>query len=149
MLPRTDLLPRTEFHAPARDPLSDAKIPSPGSSGAVLLIHPFGGPPQAFLLHLFGNFGSAAPPSVPFDLQQQLFPFTDSCVCLRKASSSFPVTFLHCLSHFFFISSSTAVIRPSIRTLFSLNVIQSPIKWLWRLKILFLHLLSLDLLLSH
>ena len=47
------------------------------------------------------------------------------------------------------ISSSTAVIRPLIRALFNPNVIQSPVKWIWQLKILFLHLLTLDLLLSH
>ena len=49
----------------------------------------------------------------------------------------------------FFISSSTTMIRPPIRALFNPNVIQSPVKWIWQLKILFLHLLSLDLLLSH
>ena len=48
----------------ARDPFSGAKIPSPGSSSAVLLIYPSDGPPQAILLPLFGNFGFAAPPSV-------------------------------------------------------------------------------------
>ena len=47
------------------------------------------------------------------------------------------------------ISSSTVVIHPPIRALFNPNVIQSPVKWIWQLKILFLHLLSLDLLLSH
>ena len=46
-------------------------------------------------------------------------------------------------------SSSTAVIRPLIRALFNPNVVQSPVKWIWQLKILFLLLLSLDLLLSH
>ena len=139
----------TRRHVWVRDLLSSAEIPSLGSSDAVLLIHPSNGPPRAFLLHLFGNFGSAAPPSIPFDLQQHLFPFAESCVCLGKASSSSPVTFLQCLSHFFFISSSTAVIRPPIKAFVNPNVIQSPIKWLWQLKILCLHMLSLGLLLSH
>ena len=40
------------------------------------------------------------------------------------------------------------MIRPPIRALFNPNVIQSPVKWIWQLKILFLLLLSLDLLLS-
>ena len=62
--PRAALLWQPEFHVPARDPLSGAKIPPPGLSGAVLLIHPSSGPPQAFLPHLFGNFDSAAPPSI-------------------------------------------------------------------------------------
>ena len=35
------------------------------------------------------------------------------------------------------------------RALFDPNVIQSQVKWIWRLKILFLHPSSLDLLLSH
>ena len=64
---------------------------------------------------------------------------------------------LHGLGPFFFfissstamISSSTVVIRPPIRALFNPNVIQSPVKWIWQLKILFLLMLSLDLLLSH
>ena len=47
------------------------------------------------------------------------------------------------------ISSSKTVIHPPIRALFNPNVLQSPVKWIWQLKILFLHLLSLDLLLSH
>ena len=55
---------------------------------------------------------------------------------------------LHGLGPLFFISSSTAVIRPPIRALFNPNVIQSPVKWIWQLKILFLLPLSLDLLLS-
>ena len=46
-------------------------------------------------------------------------------------------------------SSSTAVIRSLIRALFNPNVVQSPVQWIWQLKILFLRLLSLDLLLSH
>ena len=36
-----------------------------------------------------------------------------------------------------------------IRALFDPNLVQSPVKWIWQLKILFLRLLSLDLLLSH
>ena len=46
-------------------------------------------------------------------------------------------------------SSSTTVIRSLIRALFNPNVVQSPVQWIWQLKILFLRLLSLDLLLSH
>ena len=34
----------------------------------------------------------------------------------------------------FFISSSTGMIRPPIRALFNPKVIQSPVKWIWRLK---------------
>ena len=42
-----------------------------------------------------------------------------------------------------------AVICLLIRALFDPNLVQSPVKWIWQLKILFLLLLSLDLLLSH
>ena len=96
--------------------------PQPGSSDAALLLHPSDGPPRALLIHLFAHFASAA---------------------LRQSSSP------RFGSFFFFISSSTAVIRHPIRALFNPNMIQSPVKWIWKLKILFLLLLSLDLLLSH
>ena len=42
-----------------------------------------------------------------------------------------------------------AVICLLIRALFDPNLVKSPVKWIWQLKILFLRLLSLDLLLSH
>ena len=101
----------------ARDPLSDVKIPSPGSFGSVLLIHPSDGPPRAFLLHLFWQFrlcGTSVsplrPPTIALSLCRVL------CVPWEGL---------------IFISSSIAVIRPPIRALFNPNVIQSPIKWLW------------------
>ena len=84
-----------------------------------------------------------------FSLQRQLPSLAETCVCLGKASSSSPVTFLLCLGPDIPGSSSIAVIQPPFRALFDPNVIQSQVKWIWRLKILFLHPSSLDLLLSH
>ena len=92
----------------ARDPLFGTEIPSPGSFSAVLLIHPSGGPPRAFLLCLFWKFqlhGTSFSPLLPLITTLSLF---ESCVCLGKASSSSPITFLHCLSHF----SSSQVPHP-------------------------------------
>ena len=43
-----------------RGPLSGDEISYPGSSGAVLLIHPSDGPPRALLIHLFAHFSSVA-----------------------------------------------------------------------------------------
>ena len=57
-------------HVWARGSFSGDGTPHPGSSGAVLLLHPFGGPPQALLIHLFADFASAAlrqSPSPRFD----------------------------------------------------------------------------------
>ena len=130
-------------------PLSGIVIPSPGSSDAVLLIHPSSGPPRAFLLHLFWQFwlrGTSVsplrPPTAALSLCRVLCVPWEGLISISSHFSSL-------LESFFFISSSTIVIRPPIRALFNPNMIQSPVKWLWRLKILFLHLLSLDLLLSH
>ena len=72
-------------------------------------------------------------------LQRQLSSLAETCVCLGKASSSSPITFFLCLGPDIPGSSSTAVIRPPFRALFDPNVIQFQVKWIWRLKILFLH----------
>ena len=60
----SDSLSSTRQRMWACDPLSGVNIPSPSSSDAILLIHPSDGPPRAFLLHLCGNFSSAAPLSI-------------------------------------------------------------------------------------
>ena len=61
-------------------------------------------------------------------LRRQLPSLAETCVCLGKASSSSPVTFLICLDPNIPGSSSTAVIQPSFRALFDPNVIQSQVK---------------------
>ena len=59
-----------------------------------------------------------------FSLQRQLPSLAETCVCLGKASSSSPVTFLLSLGPDIPSYSSTAVIRPPFRALFDPNVIQ-------------------------
>ncbi|RVW81347.1 Retrovirus-related Pol polyprotein from transposon RE2 [Vitis vinifera] len=59
-----------------------------------------------------------------FGLRRQLPSLAETYVCLGKASSSSPVTFLICLGPDIPGSSSTAVIRPPFRALFDPNVIQ-------------------------
>ncbi|RVW99738.1 hypothetical protein CK203_029151 [Vitis vinifera] len=53
-----------------------------------------------------------------FSLRRQLSSLAKTCVCLGKASSSSPVTFLLCLGPDIPGSSSTAVIKPPFRALF-------------------------------
>ena len=139
----------THWRMWAHYPLSGGKIPSSGSSSTVLLIHPSGGPPRAFLLHLFWQFRHCGtsisplrPPIVALSLCQVLCVPWEGLIFI---SNHFSPQF----ESLFFISSSTVVIHSPIRALFNPNVIQPPVTLLWRLKILFLHLLSLDLLLSH
>ena len=130
----------------ARAFFSGDGTPHTGSSGAVLVFYPSGGPTRALLIHLlaffclrrqlqfiFSAFSSSSAPSV--------HPQSSS-VHLQSYSLRFG-------SPFSSSSSYTAAIRPLIRALFNPNVVQSPVKWIWQLKILFLLLLSLDLLLSH
>ncbi|RVW51331.1 Copia protein [Vitis vinifera] len=76
-----------------------------------------------------------------------------TCVCLGKASSSSPVTFLLCLGPDIPGSSSTAVIRPPFKALFNPNVIHSQRPWnssLWDkvMRIILLHLRMLYLMLT-
>ncbi|RVW72346.1 hypothetical protein CK203_055443 [Vitis vinifera] len=73
-------------------------------------------------------------------LRRQLPSLAKTCVCLGKASSSSPVTFLLCLGPNIPSSSSTAVIRPSFRALFDPNVIQSQnyLSWLASLELWFM-----------
>ena len=110
-------------HMWARDPLSGAKIPSPGSSGAVLLIQPSDGPPQAFLLHLFWQFrlhGTSVsplrPPTAALSLCQVLCVPWEGLIFI---SNHFSPLF----ESLFFISSSTTMIHPPIRALFNPNAI--------------------------
>ncbi|RVW13121.1 hypothetical protein CK203_108693 [Vitis vinifera] len=63
-------------------------------------------------------------------LRRQLPSLAKTYVCLGKASSSSPVTFLLCLGPDIPGSSSTVVIRPPFRALFNPNVIQSQVKWI-------------------
>ncbi|RVX13406.1 Vacuolar protein sorting-associated protein 53 A [Vitis vinifera] len=72
-----------------------------------------------------GSFASAGLLLASSGLQWQLPSLAKTCVCLGKASSSSPVTFLLCLGPDIPGSSSTAVIRPPFKALFDLNVIQS------------------------
>ena len=96
----------------------------------------------------FSIFLAFQPPRV-FSLRRQFPSLAETCVCLGKTSSSSLVTFLLCLGPDIPGSSSTTVIQPPFRALFDPSVIQSQVKWIWRLKILFLHPSSLELLLSH
>ncbi|RVW96741.1 Retrovirus-related Pol polyprotein from transposon TNT 1-94 [Vitis vinifera] len=85
----------------------------------------------------FWHFSLLRPP-------RQLPSLAETCVCLGKASSSSPVTFLLCLGPDIPGSSSTAVIRPPFRALFDPNVIQSQRPWnsgLWDkvMRIILLH----------
>ncbi|RVX16137.1 Retrovirus-related Pol polyprotein from transposon RE1 [Vitis vinifera] len=93
------------------------------------------------------------PLSASSDLRRQLPSLAKTCVCLGKASSSSPVTFLLCLGPDIPGSSSTAVIRPPFRALFDPNVIQSQRPWnssLWDkvMRIILLHLRMLYLMLT-
>ena len=130
--PSSGSLPSTRRRVSARGSFSSDGTPHTGSSGAVLVFYPSGGPTRALLIHLLALFASAA-------LRLALF----ASAALRQLYS------LRFGSSFSSSSSSTAVIRPLIKALFNPNVVQSPVKWIWQLKILFLLLLSLDLLLSH
>ena len=78
----SDDLPSMRRRVWTHGPLSGDEIPSLGSFDAVLLIHPFGGPPRALIIHLFDHFGSAA-------FRQSLF-------------STVWVTFLHLNRIYFF-----------------------------------------------
>ena len=105
--------------------------------------------PCFYIFLFFGISASAGLLLASDGLRRQLPSLAGTYVCLGKASSSSPVTFLLCLGPDIPGSSSIAVIRCPFRALFDPNVIQSQVKWIWRLKILFLHPSSLDLLLSH
>ena len=63
--------------------------------------------------------------SASSSLRRQLPSLVETCVCLGKASSSSPITFLLCLGPAIPGSSSIAVIRPPFRALFDPNMIQS------------------------
>ncbi|RVW98399.1 hypothetical protein CK203_026795 [Vitis vinifera] len=77
------------------------------------------------LLHFFGISASAGLLLASSGLRRQLPSLAETYVCLGKASSSSPVTFLLCLGPDIPGSSSTTVIRPLFRALFDPNVIQS------------------------
>ena len=134
--PFSDSLLSTRRRVGVRGSFTGDRTPQPGSSGAVLLLHPSGTPPRALLIHLLAHFAFATLCQSSSPRFGSFFFFISSSTAVISSSTAV-------------ISSSTAVIRPPIRVLFNPNVIQSPVKWIWQLKILFLLLLSLDLLLSH
>ena len=138
-LPHATLLRRPESHAPSREGTWPTFWCRASTSRlvrhclALLSLHQSS---SNLASPFFGISASAGLLSASDGLRRQLPSLAETCVCLGKASSSSPVTFLLCLGPDIPGSSSTAVI-------------QSQVKWIWRLKILFLHLSSLDLLLSH
>ena len=93
----------------ARDPLSGDEISYLGSSGAVLLTHPSGGPPEPSL-------STFLPISAPPHSVSRYSPRFGSLFFISSSTT--------------LISSSTTVIRPPIRALFNPNVIQSLVKWI-------------------
>ena len=99
-------------------------------------------PPVVHSDHFFSTF-------CPFCRRRRFSSSSVASVHLQLASVHLQSYSLRFGSPFSSSSSSTAVIRPLIRALFNPNVVQSPVQWIWQLKILFLRLLFLDLLLSH
>ena len=138
-LPRAVFLRRPESHAPSCEGAWPTFWCRASTSRlvrhclALLSLHQSSSNPVS---PFFGISASAGLLSASDGLRRQLPSLAETCVCLGKASSSSPITFLLCLGPDIPGSSSTVVI-------------QSQVKWIWRLKILFLHLSSLDLLLSH
>ena len=109
----------------ARGSFSGDGTPHTGSFGTVLLLYPSGGPPRALLIHIFAHFASAALRQSSSPRFGSFFFFISSSTVVISSSTTV-------------ISSSTVVIFPLIMALFNPNVIQSPVKWIWQLKILFL-----------
>ncbi|RVW26749.1 hypothetical protein CK203_108380 [Vitis vinifera] len=68
-------------------------------------------------------------------LRRNSLPWPRPVCALGRPLLSSPITFLLCLGPDIPGSSSTAVIRPPFRALFDPNMIQSQVKWIWRLKI--------------
>ena len=149
---RACLLRQLAVHAPARECACGRVTPSPMTG-----LHSQGrpapswcsSPPAVHSEHFFSTFCPFLPPpsaSVPLPWLRFI---SVAPVHLQSASVHLQSYSLQFGSPFSSSSSSTAVIRPLIRALFNPNAVQSPVQWIWQLKILFLRLLSLDLLLSH
>ena len=116
--PFSGSVPSTRRRVSARAFFSGDGTPHAGSSGAVLVFYPAGGPTRALLIHLLAFFASSdAFSSSP---APSVSPQSSS-VHLQSYSLRFG-------SPFSSSSSSTAVIRPLIRALFNPNVVQSPVQ---------------------
>ena len=142
---RAAFLRQLAVHAPAHECACGRVLPSP-----VTGLHTQGRPAPSWC-----SIPPAVQPEPSLSTFWPFLPSPSSSVHLLPSPSSSVISstvwvlFFFIFSSTTLISSSTAVIRPLIRALFHPNVVQSPVKWIWQLKILFLLLLSLDLLLSH